>query len=115
MEFVKNKWRFIVEFVMMSVAVGLSCYYVSEFGWPSNGIIAVYVAWLIYFFVQLKVKLGLTLPFAFIVVWMILAIQDWNDNQAVKSFDVEDYYLAIAYVMHALNGAIIYFENKMRW
>ena len=115
MEYVKNKWRFIVEWTMMLVALALSIYFVNQFGWPSNLVVGVYIAWLLYFIVQLKVKLGLTLPFAFIVVWMIFAIQDWNENQAVKSFDIEDYFLAIAYVLHALNGAVIYFENKMRW
>lgn len=40
---------------------------------------------------------------------------EWNDNQEVQSFDLRDYQLAIAFILHALNGAVIYFEQKMRW
>jgi len=99
----------------MVLALVLTGSYVQSFGWPSQTVVIVMATWLIYFITQLKLKLGLTLPFAFIVIWLILAIMDWNENQAVKSFDLEDYQLAIAYVVNALTGAVIYFENKMRW
>jgi hypothetical protein len=115
MEKLKHKWRFGLEAFLLITALILTYSFVSAFYWPKLSVLVVYVLWLAYYFFQLKIKLGLTLPFIFIVVWMIFAIMDWNENQEVKSFDLEDYQLAIAYVLHALNGAVIYFENKMRW
>jgi hypothetical protein len=115
MGFVKDKWRYIVELVMLLISLCLTWSYASYFGWPSTSVVLIYCSWLLYIVVQFKFKLGLTLPFVFIVVCMILAILDWNENQAIKSFDLVDYQLAIAYVLHALNGVVIYFENKMRW
>ena len=110
-----QKWRYVLELLLQLTSLMLTGVFVNNFGWPSSTVVAVISCWLLYFVLQFKLKLGLTLPFAFIVVWMILAIMDWNENQAVKSFDLEDYQLAIAYVLNALTGAVIYFEHKMRW
>lgn len=110
-----HRWRFVLEFILLLVSLVLTTSYIRLFDWPDKPFVIVFVAWLVYFIVQLKVKLGLTLPFGFIVVWMILVIMDWNENQEFKSFDLEDYQLAIAAVLNALTGAVIYFENKMRW
>ncbi|MFT5723364.1 MAG: hypothetical protein ACI9JN_000474 [Bacteroidia bacterium] len=115
MKLILKYWRLVLEAVIMIVALFLTWLYVKDLGWPNTGLMVISIAWVVYYLLQLKLKLGLTLPFAFIITWLILSIMEWNDNQEVQSFDLRDYQLAIAFILHALNGAVIYFEQKMRW
>ena len=82
---------------------------------PGRNILIGYILFYLYWMVQLKVKLGLTLPFIAIVAWMIAATFQWNKYQAVQSFYLEDYLLALSMIVNALAGVVIYFENKNRW
>jgi hypothetical protein len=115
MEGLRKNWKYIVEAMLLMLSLLLTWLHIGDLGWPGIMMVALYLAWVVYFVLQLKAKLGLTLPFAFIIIWMISATLEWNDNQDAHSFDLRDYKLAVAFVLNALNGAVIYFENKMRW
>ncbi len=115
MQFLKERWRYVVEILLLLVSIFLVYSYSTLFDVPEGASLYILLSFALYFVLQFFLKLGLTLPFIFIVAFMIFAIQEWNTHQARESFDLEDYQLAIAFVVNALNGALIYFENKLRW
>jgi len=82
--------------------------------WETYQVIG-FITFAIYVAVQWFVKLGITIPFIWIVVFMFYAITDWQYFQGKKSFDLLDYHRAILFVSSAVLGVIIYFENKKRW
>ena len=115
MQLIQKHWRFMIESFLFLLSACLVFSYSNLFKWPEGPSLYALVAFSIYFVLQFFFKFGLTLPFIFIVTFLIFAIQEWNIHQANKSFELEDYQLAIAFITIALNGAMIYFENKLRW
>lgn len=112
-----KRWTIIktVELVVLILLVGL---FWDNTGWNHRwetyqlvgfGLFVIYVV------LQWFVKIGITIPFIWIIVFMFLAISDWQYFQGKKSFDLLDYHRAILFVSSALLGVIIYFENKKRW
>ncbi len=115
MEFLGQRTRFGLEVFLGVLSTTLLVFYYLDSGYPDGYVLIGVGTFLIYVVAQFFTKLGLTVPFAFIVFWMVVAIKEWNNQQAVSSFNVEDYMLAIASVLYAVNGVVIYFENKTRW
>ena len=115
MSFLLRHWRFVLECVLFLFSVILTRLHVDVFGYPENFDLLVLGAYFVYFVIQFKFKLGVTIPFIFIIVFTILAIFQWQRFQGMQSFDLSDYRLAISYVTNAVTGAVIYFEHKLRW
>lgn len=110
-----QKTRRIGSGLLMGVALTLFCLSVYKNGLPGSGLTVVLGLYLTYYIVQFFVKLGLTLPFLFIVFWCIIMILEWNRYQELKSYDMNDYLFAMSSLSCALTGAVVYFENKKRW
>lgn len=115
MEVFSQRNRFVIEVVLLVVSMALLVLNVLNGESPDSYILVGAGCFVVYVLAQFFAKLGLTLPFVFIVFWMIVAIIDWNKYQALNSFKVADYWLAIMAVTNALIGVVVYFENKVRW
>ncbi|MBO6517667.1 MAG: hypothetical protein JJ975_14065 [Bacteroidia bacterium] len=115
MESIGQRARFGLEGFLVVVSLVLICLNVHVFGMPDAWLVVATAIFMVYVIMQFWLKLGLTLPFAFIVFWMVVAIKEWNEQQSISSFDLEDYTFAMAAVVNALIGVVIYFENKTRW
>jgi hypothetical protein len=111
----EKKHRVLLEVVLWVVSLGLLAASIQQVHMPGRNILIGYGLYLVYWVMQLRFRLGLTLPFAAIVAWMIAATLQWNKFQAIQSFYLEDYYLAMSMVANALIGVVMYFENKNRW
>ena len=72
-------------------------------------------AYTLYSLLQYFLKLGMTLPFGWLIYWVIMAIMQWNAHQQYQSYNFDDYYLAIASILLAAHAGVVYFENKYRW